>query len=583
MKEATVTAAGAAPEVGGQGAARNPLTTKETPKSSPRAQGDARAVDERARLDRRPEALVLQVDDLIADIEAGRLRIPKFQRPFKWKDEDRRKLFDSIYRGYPVGTLLLWRHPAPRDQVDWGGLRILAEQRSDALFVVDGQQRLATLALSLLDAEERSGVKSLYFDPENREVRMASRTRPVPSIWLPVSSAGDPSRLVEWLAGAALDRQLEAAAKEFAKRVQQARLPAYVVDVGDEETVRRLFERVNRSGHPLKGPEVFDALHGSFRGDRPSSLRDLIGMLALETRFGALDEDTALGALFAIRQGTPARKLDDFLAKLPPEDRDELIEKALPALRSAIQFLRSDAAIPHRKFVPYASILPVLARFFHLHPDPHRRSRLLLRRWVYRGAMSGAHRGDMLGRRLALDAVGENEHQSIQALLATVESPTPTVTGALKPFHGSHARSRLEALALANLEPRSLETGEPVDLPAIAEASQRGELTQLPIILVRDLPANEYNLAGTLANRALHERHRLAQKLREATDPDILASHAVSPEAHEALVAGDGPRFLRLRAETLEGVVAHFLRSRAELGADDGPPPDALAIEDPEP
>lgn len=529
-----------------------------------------------ARLERRPEALVLQVDDLVADIEAGKIRIPKFQRAFAWRDEDRLKLFDSIYRGYPVGTLLLWRHPAPRDDVDWGGLRVTAEERSDALFVVDGQQRLATLALALLDAEERAGVRPLYFDPDARELRIGSRTRGVHPTWLPVSSAGDPSRLVEWLGTAALERPLEVAAKEFAKRVQQARLPAYVVDTEDEETVRRIFERVNRTGHPLKAPEVFDALHGSFRGERPSSLRELTSVLAVETRFGALDEDTVLAAFFAIFKGEPVRRLDEVLSSLPAAERDDLVDKTHRALRLAIAFVRDDAGIPHRKLVPYSSAFPILARFFHRHPAPHPRSRLLLRRWFYRGAMTGAHRGDVVGMRRALEAVGENEHRSIQALIAATDAARPASIGLLEPFDARHARSRLELLALAGLEPRSLQTGQFVDIFALLENSQP------PVILPR-VRVDEHKLAGTIANRALHDHHRFARNLSQTTDTEILASHAVSEEARSALCASDSARFLHLRAGMLEGVVAQFLEARAEFGADDGPPTDSLVIEDPEP
>jgi hypothetical protein len=550
-----------------------------------------------ARLERRPEALVLQVDDLVADIESGKIRIPRFQRALVWKDEDRQKLFDSIYRGYPVGTLLLWKHAAREDELEWAGLRISAGARPDALFVVDGQQRLATLAVTLLDAEKKSGFRRLYFDSEAGLVRMGTRTRLVPETWLPVSSAGDPSRLVEWLKTAVLSRSQEAAAKDFAKRVQQARFPAYVVDTDDEATVRRMFDRVNRSGQPLKASEVFDALHGSFEGARPSSLRDLTATLAGATRFGTLDHDTTLGALYAIHRGEPLRKLDDILKDLPDKSRRALVKSTFDALRRAIEFLRDDAGIVHRKLVPYASALPVLALFFHRHPIPHPRSRLLLRRWFYRGAITGAHRGDRVGMRHMYEAIGDNEHRSVQTLLAATASPSPLSMGALDRFDARHARSRLELLALTNLEPRIPQNGEPVDLFG---------LLQSPAVLPLVFPAvrvTEHRLAGTVANRALfrpamlnarsHLLERTGRKigmrqrgaglnsaLLQASAPEILASHAISAEARIALVEGNGPRFLEIRAKLLEEIIGRFLAARAEFEADDSPPVDALTIED---
>jgi uncharacterized protein with ParB-like and HNH nuclease domain len=55
---------------------------------------------------RRPnvDAKTLKVEDLLARIESGQIRVPKFQRGLRWKREDNRLLFDSILQGYPVGS-----------------------------------------------------------------------------------------------------------------------------------------------------------------------------------------------------------------------------------------------------------------------------------------------------------------------------------------------------------------------------------------------------------------------------------------------------------------------------------------------
>ena len=53
----------------------------------------------------------MPIEDVIELASEGRLRMPSFQRSFRWEATDRRALLDSIYRGYPVGTLLLWKNP----------------------------------------------------------------------------------------------------------------------------------------------------------------------------------------------------------------------------------------------------------------------------------------------------------------------------------------------------------------------------------------------------------------------------------------------------------------------------------------
>ena len=59
---------------------------------------------------------------LIEDIKHGNIALPDIQRPFVWSAAKVRDLFDSMYRGYPVGTLMLWEAPAQRSApVKWAG------------------------------------------------------------------------------------------------------------------------------------------------------------------------------------------------------------------------------------------------------------------------------------------------------------------------------------------------------------------------------------------------------------------------------------------------------------------------------
>lgn len=123
-----------------------------------------------------------------------------------------------------------------------------------------------------------------------------------------------------------------------------------------------MFDRVNRSGQPLKASEVFDALHGSFEGRHPSSLRGLIGRLAQATRFGILDDEMALGALHAIHRGEPLRRLDDILTSLPSNEREALITMpSPPALDPADveRWAREDAARALDAWTTLRSTLPL--------------------------------------------------------------------------------------------------------------------------------------------------------------------------------------------------------------------------------
>ena len=52
-----------------------------------------------------------KVGDLVKDVRNGRIGLPDLQRPFVWKDNKVRELFDSMLKGYPIGYIMLWESP----------------------------------------------------------------------------------------------------------------------------------------------------------------------------------------------------------------------------------------------------------------------------------------------------------------------------------------------------------------------------------------------------------------------------------------------------------------------------------------
>jgi uncharacterized protein with ParB-like and HNH nuclease domain len=79
---------------------------------------------------------------LIEDIRHGNIALPDIQRPFVWSSAKIRDLLDSMYRGYPVGTLMFWETGAESGTGQIGGG---SSDRVAKLLVVDGQQRLTAL------------------------------------------------------------------------------------------------------------------------------------------------------------------------------------------------------------------------------------------------------------------------------------------------------------------------------------------------------------------------------------------------------------------------------------------------------
>lgn len=79
---------------------------------------------------------------LVSYIEMGEIGLPDIQRPFVWNDSKVRDLFDSMYRGYPIGYLLFWQNSFVEDARQIGAEE---KQKPARLLIVDGQQRLTSL------------------------------------------------------------------------------------------------------------------------------------------------------------------------------------------------------------------------------------------------------------------------------------------------------------------------------------------------------------------------------------------------------------------------------------------------------
>ncbi len=82
------------------------------------------------------------LNSLVKYIELGEIGLPDIQRPFVWKNAKVRDLFDSMYKGYPVGYLLFWQNGLTDDARVIG---MDAKQKPPRLLIVDGQQRLTSL------------------------------------------------------------------------------------------------------------------------------------------------------------------------------------------------------------------------------------------------------------------------------------------------------------------------------------------------------------------------------------------------------------------------------------------------------
>jgi Protein of unknown function DUF262 len=132
----------------------------------------------------RLEHQTFKVKQLVEDYRTGRIVIPEFQREYVWRHSKAPRLIDSLYRGFPISSFLLWQsteetrarrrdpRPQPFALMNW---------------LIDGQQRIITLSRTMSGDE---GI-DVVFHPDQEEFRLANAvTRQDPN-WFRVSDLWD--------------------------------------------------------------------------------------------------------------------------------------------------------------------------------------------------------------------------------------------------------------------------------------------------------------------------------------------------------------------------------------------------------
>jgi hypothetical protein len=206
---------------------------------------------------------------LLHYIDIGDIGLPDIQRPFVWSNAKVRDLFDSMYRGFPVGYLLFWEN-AQTNGVKQIGLD--PKQRGVASrLIVDGQQRLTSLyavfrGKTVLDEDYRERSIEIAFRPRDRVFEVADAAIRKDPEWIPNMSSlwasGKSSRRVvnEFIESL---QQKAALSEEEEERISHnldrlfdlQKYPFTALEIAptvDEEQVADIFVRINSEGVKLK-------------------------------------------------------------------------------------------------------------------------------------------------------------------------------------------------------------------------------------------------------------------------------------------------------------------------------------------
>ena len=323
---------------------------------------------------------------LLEDVQRGHIRVPRFQRPFVWTNEQRIELLESIGDNMPIGSLLVWRTvkyrlesfpnvgphimpaiPAKSPQTGWQ-------------YLLDGNQRVSTLLGLLLPplkeiADEDVSAADIDWDIQYdlldeqfvfaQKVRRKGMIRPLLPLWtlfdgrlvnrhmrdlrkLAGNNGWSEEEVEEW----------EARADQLSYRFQQCRIPIVVMVTDDLGLAAKTFQRINSKGTPMSEAHLVAALTWTSEFD----LRDSLLALRDELPFGwrSIDDSIYLQICKGLANLDMTKAGQEELVRFIKND-PEMLDRAGRGLSAAIELLSEQCNVIQYELLPYAYQLVLLA------------------------------------------------------------------------------------------------------------------------------------------------------------------------------------------------------------------------------
>jgi len=490
-------------------------------------------------------------------------------------------LLDSVHKQYPIGSLLVWETDRPVATLDRLGPFRFPRLEGPVGYLLDGHQRLSTLAGALTSREDYEEIAddsdpgrwSLAYNVTADRFQHTGGAASDASHLFPMTALLDTRRFfneVDRLRTQFPTREAEMYTDQVttvARAFQHYRVPVIRIrQTGASEAVE-IFARLNSKGQAMSADQMVSALmYRDPTGDDGFDLAveiddtlENVGSLG----FPDVERTAVLRAVLA-NLGEDIYRTD--WTRLTAARREEMLprmqnaaNRSRSSLEMGIEFLRERAMIHTDRLLPYSMQLVVLSAFFDGVETATCEQLAFLERWFWVSSFSGWFGGTNPSRVNSLvvefrKAVATTPEPVRLENFAMDEVALPYPTS----FDMRSARTRALLSVMLALGPRNEEGGlvpEPWQLLAQRGPSAIGHVIANP----------PRGVAGNPANRMLRPPGQDTGSLRpwiermtRAEAWPVLESYGVPLVAARALADGDVTVFVQGRAEFLRAAEAQF-------------------------
>ncbi len=494
---------------------------------------------------------------LLSDVERGNIKIPVFQRQYIWDDEQIVSLLDSIYRGFPVGSLLMWSTKEElKHERNIGGFK-LPETPEDypVNYILDGQQRLTTL-YGVFNSDQNTLEPILadrfnicYIPDEDAFVHhLASGDKDKIHLYKILDTT---KLLVE------LPRFNDTQKSKIAKLTEAFKdyeFPVVTIRDRSNKEVCSIFQRINSSGTPLSSLELLTAWTWSDKFDLRREIESLLDKLA-DKGYEKIDQNLLMRMLASITCGSINE--DDLVDVDPAQlvDGMALLKKAISA---AVDFLEGQLKVRNVIFLPFPIMIIPIVNFYAEISKPTACQLGQLRKWFWQCSLTLRYKAGT--NRLVLEDLRKMKkvaagHIPFDETLVKVKDD---IFDSSWRINSTSAKAAL--CLMAQLRPKSFLTGSEVDLGNVLSAYNARQFHHIYPKGYLNNQGISFHAANVIANicfLSAAENNEISDKNPEIYFQEIPASQAkeifdasaIPEEAREGKLPFED--FIKLRSRKL--------------------------------
>lgn len=453
-----------------------------------------------------------RIRKLMERIENGDIKIPKFQRNFIWKQKSIINLLDSIYKGYPIGSLLFWRTAIKIEgERNIGGYELSdTKETYPTNYVLDGQQRLTTIYSVFANRKNHPGMNEIFDINFELESKQFVPTKKASCESIPLHALFDNKEFRNTTKD--FNDEMSDIASELQEVFMNYEVPLVTVFNGDIEEVSVIFERINSTGKTLT---VFDLMVAATWAEN-FDLRDEIKLLQEELsakNYGKLDEITLLKCICVVITGSQNRK-SIFNLRDKTDEIKALLYKIKYGLFRAVDFLVTELSVTSDAFLPYDFQIVLLTYFFAKVSIPTPQVLIVIKKWFWRSSFTERYQG-------ATETLLEKDINDCSKLINGITDDifqieyNPTVSKIMRTeFKKGTAFSNSIICLLASKNPRNLITGTRIDISKALSNYNRKEFHHIfPVAYMkRKMVTNSVNSVCNIVILSSSENKTISSK-----------------------------------------------------------------------